>query len=143
MQETNRDGRISMQGLEHIPLKGDASAVVQRLGSTCDLRRVEFLVLVRGQGGVHVRDKCRDRQRVGGRVGRAKEVNDRVVNEIQPIFGPATPPRKTRKHVHGREVIESGKEDKNIPTQKAIAMHENEKVAVTMTGGARYAETET
>jgi hypothetical protein len=39
--------------------------------------------------------------------------------------------------------MESGKENENIPTQKAIAMHEKEKVAVTMTGGARYAETET
>jgi hypothetical protein len=45
--------------------------------------------------------------------------------------------------VYGREDIESGKENKNIPTQKAIAMHEEEKVAATVTGGARYAETET
>lgn len=65
-----------MQGLEHIALKGDASTVVQRLGSTRDLRRIEFLVLVRGERGVHVRDKCGDRQRVGGRVGRAEEVDD-------------------------------------------------------------------
>jgi len=127
-----------MQGLEHIALKGDPSAVVQRLGSARDLRRVEFLVLVRGQGGVHVRDKCRDRQRVGGGVGRAEEVDDRFASEIQPLF-----PKNTRKHTYWREDMESGKENENIPTQKAIAMHEKEKVAVTMTGGARYAETET
>ena len=33
-----------------------------------------------------------------------------------------------------------GKRTKRIPTQKAIPMHEKEKVAVTMAGGARYAE---
>lgn len=65
-----------MQGFEHITLKRDTSAVVQRLGSARDLRRVEFLVLVRRQGGVHVRDECRDRQRVGGGVGRAEEVDN-------------------------------------------------------------------
>ena len=89
-----------MQGFEHIALKGDASAVVQRLDSTRDLRRVEFLVLVRGQGGVHVRDKCRDRQRVGGGVGRAEEVDDRVASEMQPLFSPASP-QKTREHAYG------------------------------------------
>ena len=141
MQETNCDGRISVQGLEHIALKGDASAVVQRLGSARDLRRVEFLMLVRGQGGIHVSDKCRDRQRVNGRVGRAEEVNNRVASKIQPMFGPAIP-KKTRKHVYGRD-IESGKENQDRPTQKAIAVHEKEKMAATMTGGARYAETET
>jgi hypothetical protein len=88
-----------MQGLEHIALKGDASAVVQRLGSTRDLRSVEFLVLVRGQGGVDVRDKCRDRQRVGGGVGRAEEVDDRVASEIQPLFGPASPPKNAKARV--------------------------------------------
>jgi hypothetical protein len=88
-----------MQGLEHIALKGDASAVVQCLGSTRDLRSVEFLVLVRGQGGVDVRDKCRDRQRVGGGVGRAEEVDDRVASEIQPLFGPASPPKNAKARV--------------------------------------------
>jgi hypothetical protein len=108
-RKTNRYGRISIQGLEHIALKGDASAVVQRLGSTRYLARVEFLVLVRGQGGVHVRDECCDRQRIGGGVGRAEEVDDRVASEIQPLFGPANP-EKTRKRVYGREGREGGKE---------------------------------
>ena len=86
-----------MQRLEHIALKGDASAVVQRLGSPRDFRRVKFLVLVRGQGGVHVRDKCRDRQRIGGGVSRAEEVDDRVASEIQPFFFRSSQPAKNAK----------------------------------------------
>ena len=141
---TNGDGCISLQGLEHIAFEGDAPTVVQHLGSARDLRRVELLVLVRGQRGIHVRDESRNRQRVGGGVGRAEEVPNRVAREIQPFVSSAATPKETRKYVYGKEDIESGKENKKIPTQKAIAMHKKGiKVAGTMTGGARYAEIET
>ena len=92
-----------MQGLEHIALESNASVVVQGLGSTRDLRRVEFLMLVRRQGGVHVRDERRDRQRVSGGIGRAEEIDDRVASEIQPLFEPIT----TQKNAKAR-VMEGG-----------------------------------
>lgn len=71
-----------MQELECVTLKGDASAVVERLGSPRDFGRVEFLVLVRWERSIHVGDECRDRQRVRGGVCRTKEVGDRVACEV-------------------------------------------------------------
>lgn len=71
-----------MQELERVALKGDISAVMQRLGSARDLRCVEFLVLVRRECRVHVRDQCGDRQRIGRGICRAEEVSDRVPCEI-------------------------------------------------------------
>ena len=71
-----------MQELERIALKGDISTVVQRLGGTRDLGRVEFLVLVRRERCIHVRDECGDRQRIRGGIRRAEEVGDRVACEV-------------------------------------------------------------
>ena len=84
MQETDKNLEerfLSVQELERVALKGDISAVVQRLGSARDLGCVEFLVLVWRECRVHVRDQCRDRQRVRGGIRRAEEVNDRVACE--------------------------------------------------------------
>ena len=75
---------LSVQELERVALKGDISAVVQRLGGARDLRRVEFLVFVRRECRVHVRDECGDRQRIGRGICRAEKVSDRVACEIQP-----------------------------------------------------------
>jgi hypothetical protein len=91
LQESNSEGHISMQELECIALKNDAFVVMQGLGSTRDLRRVEFLVFVRGKRGIHECDERRDRQRVGGGVGRAEEVGDRIACEIQPLCVRANP----------------------------------------------------
>ena len=62
----------SVQDLERIALKDDVSTVVQRLGSARDLGRVEFLVLVRWDRCIHVRDECGDRQRICGGIRRAE-----------------------------------------------------------------------
>jgi len=72
----------SVQELERIALKGDVSTVVQRLGSARDLGRVEFLVLVRRDRCIHVRDECGDRQRICGGICRAEQVGDRVACEV-------------------------------------------------------------
>jgi len=71
-----------VQELECVALKGDASPVMQRFGGARDLGSVEFLVLVRREGRVHICDECSDRQRVRGGIGRAEEVGDRVACEI-------------------------------------------------------------
>jgi hypothetical protein len=80
--EEGKRVRVSAQELERVTLKGYAPAVMQRLGSTDDLGRIELLVLVRWKRSVQVRDEGRDRQCVRGGVGRAEEIYDRVVCEI-------------------------------------------------------------
>jgi len=74
-----------VQELKRIALKGDISTVVQRLGGARDLGRVEFLVFVRRERCIHVRDECGDRQRIRGGIRRAEEVGDRVAYEVQPV----------------------------------------------------------